>query len=131
MMLRGGFGTCVPSRNAVLASWSPARLPLPMAMCSTTSVASRVDRRHVSLAQVLLREHDAALFEESIAWARNCRMSVANALEATMVVEGRGGQAAGEDLDGFLEHGVVSGGQPRGGAQLRRLLRLCPCERRR
>ena len=60
-----------------------------------------------ALLAILLREPDAALFEESIANAPNCSMSVANALEATMVVEGRGGQAAGEDLDAFLERGGI------------------------
>ena len=32
-----------------------------------------------------------------------CRMSVANALEASIVLEGRGGVAAGDELDAFLE----------------------------
>ena len=50
---------------------------------------------------VLLREAEAHRLEALIA-ASSCRMSVANILEASMVLEGRGGGAAGKALDDFL-----------------------------
>ena len=40
---------------------------------------------------VLYREPDAERYETAIAAAPNCRMSVANVLEVSIVVEGRGG----------------------------------------
>ena len=51
---------------------------------------------------ILLREPDAGHFEEAIAdnWPR--RMTAVALLEATMVVEGRGGTEAGEELDALL-----------------------------
>ena len=56
-----------------------------------------------ALLAILYREPDAARFEQAIAATVPCRMSVANALEVSMVVEGRGGVAAGDELDAFLE----------------------------
>ena len=56
-----------------------------------------------ALLAILFREPDAARFEQLIATTANCRMSVANALEAAIVVEGRGGAKAGIELDAFLE----------------------------
>ncbi len=56
-----------------------------------------------ALLAILYREPDAARFEQVIATTANCRMSVANALEASMVVEGRGGIEAGDELDAFLQ----------------------------
>ena len=51
---------------------------------------------------ILLREPDAGHFEGAIAdnWPR--RMTAVALLEATMVVEGRGGTEAGEELDALL-----------------------------
>lgn len=60
-----------------------------------------------ALLAILFREPDAARFEASIAKARRSCMSVANALEATMVIEGRGGAQAGGDLDEFLERSGI------------------------
>ena len=54
-----------------------------------------------ALLAVLFREDEAQRFEALIA-ASPCRMSVANVLEATLVVEGRGGRQAGDALDEFL-----------------------------
>ena len=56
---------------------------------------------------ILFREPDAERFEDSIAanWPR--RMSVSNALEASIVAEGRGGEAAGHALDRFLERAEI------------------------
>ena len=56
-----------------------------------------------ALLAILFREPDGARFEQAIATIPDCRMSVANALEASIVVEGRGGVAAGVELDAFLE----------------------------
>ena len=52
---------------------------------------------------ILNREPDAEYYETAIATATTCRMSIANALEASVVVESRGGAAAGHELDLFLE----------------------------
>ena len=56
-----------------------------------------------ALLAILFREPEAARFEHLIATTPRCRLSVANALEAAIVVEGRGGAAAGSELDAFLE----------------------------
>ena len=55
---------------------------------------------------VLFREDEAPEFENLIA-ASPCRMSVANVLESVMVVEGRGGRAAGRALDAFLASAAI------------------------
>ena len=52
-----------------------------------------------ALIAVVNRESDAERYEEAMLAAPDCRMSVANILEACMVVEGRGGAAAGHELD--------------------------------
>jgi len=52
-----------------------------------------------ALIAVVNRESDAERYEEAMLTAPNCRMSVANILEAYMVVEGRGGAAAGHELN--------------------------------
>ena len=56
---------------------------------------------------VLYREPDAERYETAIAAAPNCRMSVANVLEVSIVVEGRGGAAAGHELDVLLESAAI------------------------
>ena len=48
-------------------------------------------------------EPDAEHYERTIAAAPTCRMSAANLLEIVIVVESRGGPAAGHELDIFLE----------------------------
>ena len=55
---------------------------------------------------VLFREDEAPEFENLIA-ASPCRMSVANVLESAIVVEGRGGRAAGRALDAFLASAAI------------------------
>ncbi len=52
-----------------------------------------------ALIAVVNRESDAERYEEAMLTAPDCRMSVANILETAMVVEGRGGAAAGHELD--------------------------------
>ncbi len=56
---------------------------------------------------VLYREPDAERYERAIAESPNCRMSVASMLEASIVLEGRGGAAAGHELDVFLESAAI------------------------
>ena len=51
---------------------------------------------------ILLQEADARRYAEAIRTASRSRMSVANVLEASIVVESRGGAAAGRELDIFL-----------------------------
>ena len=56
---------------------------------------------------VLLHDTDARHYAGEIMTAMPCRMSVANVLEASIVVEGRGGAAAGHELDRFLENAAI------------------------
>ena len=56
---------------------------------------------------VLFGEADAETYEKGIAMASPCRMSVANVLEASIVVESRGGAAASHELDVFLERAGI------------------------
>ena len=60
-----------------------------------------------ALLAVLYREPDAEHYETVIAAAPDCRMSVANVLEASIVLEGRGGTAAGHELDVFLKDAAI------------------------
>ncbi len=55
-----------------------------------------------AIVAILNREPDAERFEEAIAAAPERRISVANLLEASIVVEGRGGVSAGYELDLLL-----------------------------
>ena len=48
---------------------------------------------------ILFRESDADRYEEAMAAAPRCRMSVASFAEAAMVIESRDGPARGESLD--------------------------------
>lgn len=52
---------------------------------------------------VLFDEPDSQRYTMALAEAARCRMSVANFLEASMVVEGRAGIAGGHELDLFVE----------------------------
>ena len=56
---------------------------------------------------VVLSEPDAKRYEDAIAAAWPCRMSAVALLEAAMVVESRGGAAAGHELDVLLEKAAV------------------------
>ena len=60
-----------------------------------------------ALLAVLNLEPDADHFQDAILRALPCRMSVANMLEASIAVEGRGGAEAGHELDAFLEHAEI------------------------
>ncbi|MDE0172079.1 MAG: type II toxin-antitoxin system VapC family toxin [Defluviicoccus sp.] len=56
-----------------------------------------------ALLAILLHETDAKRYAAAISNAPTRRMSVANVLEASMVAESRGGEAAGHALDRQLE----------------------------
>lgn len=60
-----------------------------------------------ALLAILNREPDAGLYEASILTETPCRMSVANLLETSIVVESRGGADAGHELDAFLERAGI------------------------
>ena len=55
---------------------------------------------------VLFHEGDAARYARAIT-ASPCRMSAVTLLETTIVVESRGGEAAGHELDTFLKSAEV------------------------
>ena len=56
---------------------------------------------------ILFREPDAEHYAKAIALASSRRMSVATLVEATIVLESRGGAAAGYELDAFLEEAEI------------------------
>ena len=56
---------------------------------------------------ILLREPDARRYARAIQTTSPCRMSVANVLEASIVVESRGGAETGYALDVLLEQGDI------------------------
>ena len=60
-----------------------------------------------ALLAILFIEPDAERFEVSLAANWPSRMSVANVLEASIVAEGRGGEAAGRALDRLLARAEI------------------------
>ena len=60
-----------------------------------------------ALLAVLYREQDAERYEKAIASAAHPRMSFANVLETSIVLESRGGAAAGGELDLFLRDAEI------------------------
>lgn len=56
---------------------------------------------------ILFREPDARRHANLIMAAHPCRMSVANALEASIAAERRGGESAARDLDLLLERAEI------------------------
>ncbi len=56
---------------------------------------------------ILFDEPDGRRHAEAIMRASPCRMSVANVLEATMVLESRGGHAVGHELDALLRRSEI------------------------
>ena len=61
----------------------------------------------IDTSAILLGEPDAGHYEDAIAAAWPRRMSAVGLLEAAMVVESRGGAAAGHELDVLLEKAAV------------------------
>ena len=60
-----------------------------------------------ALLAVLFDEADADHYEHTIGDATACRMSVANYLEAILVIESRLGEEGGRELDNYLEAAEV------------------------
>jgi len=60
-----------------------------------------------ALLAILNRELDAVRYEEAILGTVPCRMSVANMLETSIVIESRGGAEAGQELDAYAEHARI------------------------
>ena len=56
---------------------------------------------------ILFGEGGAERYDEAIAQAPLCRMSVVNYLEAAIVLESRSGATAGHELDAFLEEAAI------------------------
>ena len=56
---------------------------------------------------ILFGEPDARRHAAAIMGAHPCRMSVANVLESSIVVESRGGEAAAHDLDALLARAEI------------------------
>ena len=56
---------------------------------------------------ILFEESEAERYHETIVQAPRSRMSVANFLEAAMVLEGRSGLAAGRILDAYLQESMI------------------------
>ena len=56
---------------------------------------------------ILFEEGEAERFHQAIAQAPHSRMSVANFLEAAMVLEGRSGLESGRDLDDYLQEAMI------------------------
>ena len=56
---------------------------------------------------ILFNESDAIRYVRAIAGNPGCRMSAANFLEASIVLESRSGGGSGHDLDIFLERGRI------------------------
>ena len=56
---------------------------------------------------ILFEEDEAERYHQAIADAPHSRMSVANFLEAAMVLEGRSGLAAGRILDAYLQESGI------------------------
>ena len=56
---------------------------------------------------VLFSEPDARRHANAIMTASPCRMSVANVLEASIVLESRGGDTAAHELDALLERAEI------------------------
>ena len=56
---------------------------------------------------VLFGESGSERYDEAMAEAATCRMSVVSYLEAAMVLESRSGVAAGHELDAFVEEAEI------------------------
>ena len=56
---------------------------------------------------ILFDEADADRYDRAVAAAPICRMSVANFIEATIVLESREGIGAGHEFDAYLEEAAI------------------------
>lgn len=60
-----------------------------------------------AIVAILFEESEAERYHQAIVQAPHSRMSVANFLEAVMVLEGRSGLAAGRILDTYLQQARI------------------------
>ena len=60
-----------------------------------------------AVVSILFDESDADVYDKAIASAPRSRMSVVNFIEATIVVEGRSGEVAGQDLDDYCQNAPI------------------------
>ncbi len=60
-----------------------------------------------AIVTILFDENGSERFDDAIADAPHCRMSVVSFLEAAMVLEGRRGAAVGRELDSYLEEAGI------------------------
>ena len=60
-----------------------------------------------AIVAILFDEGDAEIYDEAVANAPRSRMSVVNFIEAAIVVEGRGGEVAGQDLDDYCQNAPI------------------------
>ncbi len=60
-----------------------------------------------ALLAILFGEPDAKRYETAIAQAITCRMSVANLVEAAVLVESRTGASGGDQLDSLVERSPI------------------------
>ena len=60
-----------------------------------------------AIVAILFGEGGADRYERAIAEAPGCRMSVVTFLETAIVVESRGGEAAGHELDALLSAATI------------------------
>lgn len=60
-----------------------------------------------AMVAILFDENDAGVYDDAIANAPSSRMSVVNFIEAAIVVEGRSGEVAGQDLDDYCQNAPI------------------------
>ena len=60
-----------------------------------------------AIVAILFDESDAEVYDEAIANATQPRMSVANFIEAAIVIEGHSGEVAGQDLDDYYQNALI------------------------
>ena len=60
-----------------------------------------------AIVAILFDESDAEVYDEAIANATQSRMSVVNFIEAAIVVEGRSGEVAGQELDDYCQNAPI------------------------
>ncbi len=60
-----------------------------------------------AMVAILFDENDAEVYDDAIASSPRSRMSVVNFIETAMVVEGRSGEVAGQDLDDYCQNAPI------------------------
>lgn len=101
-MRSDALAKCAPSPSDARGCRGRGRPPSGMVLAPRRAGPARVIIDSSSLRATLFRKRDAARNEDAIAQTPNCRMSAVNALEASIVIESRGGMEADDELDAFL-----------------------------